>query len=251
MPRPTKNISNTVTKQVLYERNFTMKKIISVILAVLCLAAALCSCGNKPAENATTTSPAASDGQKDTAVYTCDDFNYVKLDDGTAKIISYNKAEAPSELVIPHLVDGIKVTVLGENTFTEKQQVSTVRLSQFITKIEPKAFNKSSVKGIQFWTSQVETVESYTFNECANLKQIVFNDSVKHVKDSAFYLCSVPRVIHFTVDPVELSAMAFDSGRGYDGLEIKHYGDISNFKNVAEFAALYNISLVLVEATNK
>lgn len=228
-----------------------MKKIISVILAALCIAAALCSCGNKPAENATTTSSAASGEQKDNAVYTCDDFNYVKLDDGTAKIISYNKAEAPSELVIPHLVDGIKVTVLGENTFTEKQKVSTVRLSKFITKIEPKAFNKSSVKGVQFMSSQVETVESYTFNECANLKQIVFNDSVKNIKDSAFYLCCVPRVVHFTVDPIELSAQAFDSGRGYDGLEIKHYGDISNFKKVAEFAALYDISLVLVEETNK
>ncbi len=216
-----------------------MKKIISLIVAILCVLTVFTACDKKP-EETPTTKPAAQ-------VMTQEDFKFVMLDDGTAKIVGYTKAQAPTDLQIPAYLNGAKVTVLGENTFTSEHKLINVELSRFLTKIEPKAFNKATLKSIKFLDAKVETVEPYTFNECDNLVQVVFNDAVKNLKDHAFYLGKMPRVIHFTVDPVEISAMFLDVGKSYEHLEIKHHGDISDFKNVEEYAKALEIQLVLVE----
>lgn len=221
------------------ERKINMKKIISLIIAILCVLTVFTACDKKP-EETPTTKPAAQ-------VMTQEDFKFVMLDDGTAKIVGYTKAQAPTDLQIPAYLNGAKVTVLGENTFTSEHKLINVELSRFLTKIEPKAFNKATLKSIKFLDAKVETVEPYTFNECDNLVQVVFNDAVKNLKDHAFYLGKMPRVIHFTVDPVEISAMFLDVGKSYEHLEIKHHGDISDFKNVEEYAKALEIQLVLVE----
>lgn len=224
------------------ERKINMKKIVSLIIAILCVLIVFTACDKKPEETPTTTKPAAQ-------VMTQEDFKFVMLDDGTAKIVGYTKAQAPTDLQIPAYLNGAKVTVLGENTFTSEHKLINVELSRFLTKIEPKAFNKATLKSIKFLDAKVETVEPYTFNECDNLVQVVFNDAVKNLKDHAFYLGKMPRVIHFTVDPVEISAMFLDVGKSYEHLEIKHHGDISDFKNVEEYAKALEIQLVLVEKT--
>ena len=224
-----------------------MKKIISILLAVLCMTAMFCSCNGKPDDTATTTSPVA---DKD-AVYTSGDFNYVLLEDGTAKIVAYNKKEAPVDLKIPSNFDGVKVTVIGKNTFTSEQEIINVELSRHIREIEPYAFNKSSIKGIKYLSSKVETVKTNTFVECENLTQIVFCDTIKTVEDSAIYLGRMPRIIHFKVDPVSISPKAIDTGKSYENLEIKHYGDISNFKNLETYANMFDIGLILVDETNQ
>ncbi len=216
-----------------------MKKIIALILAALCILAVFTACNKNP-DVEPTTNPAAQ-------IMTQEDFNFVMLDDGTAKIVGYAKTQAPTDLQIPAYLNGAKVTVIGENTFTSEHQLINVELSRFITKIEPKAFNKATLKSIKFLDSKIETVEGYTFNECDNLVQVVFNDSVKNLKDHAFYLGKMPRVIHFTADPVEISAMFLDTGKSYEYLEIKHHGDISDFPKVENYANLLEIDLVLVE----
>ncbi len=224
------------------ERKINMKKIISLIVAILCVLTVFTACDKKPEETPTTTKPAAQ-------VMTQEDFKFVMLDDGTAKIVGYTKTQAPTDLQIPAYLNGAKVTVLGANTFTSEHKLINVELSRFLTKIEPKAFNKATLKSIKFLDAKVETVEPYTFNECDNLVQVVFNDAVKNLKDHAFYLGKMPRVIHFTVDPVEISAMFLDVGKSYEHLEIKHHGDISDFKNVEAYAKALEIQLVLVEKT--
>lgn len=220
-----------------------MKKIISLILAALCILAVFTACDKEEPVETPTTAPQQQ-------VMTQDDFKFVMLEDGTAKIIGYTKTKAPTDLQIPAYLNGAKVTVLGENTFTSEHQLINVELSRFLTKIEPKAFNKATLKSIKFLDAKVETVESYTFNECDNLVQVVFNDYVKNLKDHAFYLGKMPRVVHFTVDPVEISAMFLDTGKSYEHLEIKHHGDISDFPNAVEYAKLFDIDLVLVEKQN-
>ena len=249
MPKPIRNISRTAKTQVFDEMKrkdmISMKKIVSLILAVLCIALTLCACNGNPDNNPTSQSGVSVDEK----VYTEGDFNYVILADGTAKVVKYNKKDAPTDLRIPANFGKIKVTAIGKDAFTSDQNVINVELSRFITTIESGAFNKSPLKSIKFLDAKVETIESMTFSECDNLLQVVFNDSVKRIKDSAFYLGRMPRVIHFTVDPVEISSKALDIGKNYDNLEIKHHGDISNFRKLEEFANLFGIELVLVKET--
>lgn len=233
----------------LTERIINMKKIISLILAILCISTVLCSCSKK-AEDASTTaanSPAAQ-GNNENAVYTSGDFNYMKLSDGTAKIVKYNKAESVGEVIVPDNVDGLKVTVIGENTFTQEQKLTSVRLPRYLTKVESYAFNKSTVANVLFnqITDNTElTIESYAFSECDSIRKVDFSKAVKRIEASAFYLGNTPRRILFTIDPEYIDINALDTGKNFDNLMLSHRGDISNYKNLKAFADAYGIEPVL------
>lgn len=228
-----------------------MKKIISLILAILCICAVFCSCSKNKAEETSTTTASAAENNNENAVYTSGDYNYVKLDDGTAKIVKYNKS-GESDLDIPNSLDGLKVTVIGENAFTEEQNITKVRLPRYLTKIESYAFNKSTVGYVWFHQINDDTstiIEPYAFSECVNLKQVILSKSVKRIEAQAFHLCSVPRYIKFYVDPEFIGADAFNFGRSTDKLEFWHVGDISNYNNLSSYAEPRNIPLVLDKNT--
>lgn len=228
-----------------------MKKIISIILAVLCIALTFCSC-SKDSDASKTTAPAVTGENGDGAVYTSGNYNYVKLPDGTAKIVKYNGTSDKTDIDIPASLDGLNVTVIGENAFTEEQSVTKIRLPRYLTKIESKAFNKSSVSYVWFHqtTDDVTTViDSYAFNECDNLRQVILSNSVKRIESNAFYLGGVPRYIKFYTDPEYIGANAFDFGKTPDKLEFWHVGDVSNYPNLSAFAAPYEIPLVLDKNT--
>lgn len=223
-----------------------MKKIISLILAILCIVAVFCSCSKNKTEESTTT--AAVENSDEETVYTSGDYNYVKLADGTAKIVKYNKAESVGEVIVPDVIDGLKVTVIGENAFTDAQILTSVRLPRYLTKVESYAFNKSPVANVLF--SQVTddtelTVESYAFAECSNIRKVDFSKAVKRIEASAFYLGKTPRRILFTIDPEYIDINAIDTGTSYDDLLLYHRGDISNYKNVKVFADTYGIEPIL------
>ena len=89
-----------------------MKKIISLILAVLCIVLTFCSCTKVKDDPATTTNVAGESADAD--VYTSGDYNYVKLSDGTAKIVKYKGSSSKTDIDIPASLDGFNVTVIGE-----------------------------------------------------------------------------------------------------------------------------------------
>lgn len=225
-----------------------MKKIISLVLAILCICTVFCSCSKNKPEDASTTAAAKAESGSDNAVYTSGDYNYMKLDDGTVKIVKYNKAESVGEVIVPDVIDGLKVTVIGENTFTDAQKLSSVRLPRYLTKIESYAFNKSSVAKVLFTqvTDNTElTIESYAFSECAEIRQVDFSKAVKRIESSAFYQGKTPRKILFTIDPEYIDINAIDTGTSYKDLLLYHRGDISNYKNVKAFADTYGIEPIL------
>lgn len=233
-----------------------MKRIISITLAVLCIAATLCSCSKKADESATT-APSATVSETGEKVLTSQngEFDYVVLADGTAKIVKYKKA-LDKDLEIPVTIDSkYKVTVIGENTFTDELKSDknvTVKLPRTLTKIESRAFNKSNVYQILFHepNEDIETViESYAFSDCDNLTAVKFSSSIKRLEACTFYHGNMPKFITFSVDPNYIDAMALDTGKSYKELKINHIGDISNFKNLEAYAALYNIELVLKTST--
>lgn len=225
-----------------------MKKIISLILAVLCIVLTFCSC-NKNGNNGEITAVSTVAGENgDNTVYTSGDYSYMRLPDGTAKIVKYNATSGKTDIDIPATLDGLNVTVIGENTFTEEQSITRVRLPRYLTKIESRAFNKSSVGYIWFHQTNDDTVtviDSYAFSECPNLRQVILSNSVKRIESNAFYLGEVPRYIKFYVDPEYIGANAFDFGKSMEKLEFWHVGDISNYNNLKAFAEPYGIPLVL------
>lgn len=233
-----------------------MKKIISIILAVLCIAASLCSCSKKNADS-TVSSTSVETTKAEDAVYTESDYNYVKLEDGTVKIVSYNKTESDSDITIPAKLGGLNVTVIGSNAFTEAQKITKVRLPRYLTKVEPYAFNKSSVAYV--WFHQTNdgtklTIESNAFSECDNLIQVLFSNAVSRIEASAFHLGKTPRQITFTVDPEYIDNQMLDTGESQEiirNIRLCHRGDISNYKNLKAFADVYGIEPILNNTNNQ
>lgn len=254
MLKPMKNTLSFALRQVLFnkERKLIMKKIISLILAVLCVALTFCSCNKNGDNSVTTTAPAVTGENSENTVYTSGDFNYVILPQGTAKIVKYNGTSGKTDVDIPASLDGLNVTVIGENAFTEEQIVSRVILPRYLTKIEARAFNKSSVSSIWFHQTNddiLTVIDSYAFSECDNLRQVILSSSVKRIESNAFYLGNVPRYIKFYTDPEYIGSNAFDFGKNIDKLEFWHVGDISNYKNLKSYADPYGIPLVLDKNT--
>lgn len=232
-----------------------MKKIISLILATLCITATLCSCSKKSTDATATTAVETTKAEE--TVYTDRDFNYVKLADGTAKIISYNKAESDGDITVPATLGGLNVTVIGSNAFTDAQKVLKVRLPRHLTKVESYAFNKSSVTSVLFHQTKDDTkltVESNAFNECDSLNQVIFSNAVSRIEASAFHLGKTPRQITFTVDPEYIDNNMLDTGESQDiikNIRLCHRGDISNYKNLKAFADIYGIEPILGNTNNQ
>lgn len=225
-----------------------MKKILSLILATLCITLVFCSCNKKGAETQTTAAGVTNADKANSEVFTEGDYSYVKLEDGTVKIVGYNKAENNGEVKVPEKLDGMNVTVIGANTFTEKQNVTKVRLPRFVTKVESYAFNKSPVVSVlfnQITDDTTMTIESYAFNECPNIVKVDFSKAVKKIEASAFYLGKTPRQLTFTIDPAYIDSQAIDTGKNFENIRLCHSGDISNYNNLKAFADVYGIELVL------
>lgn len=226
-----------------------MKKIIALVLAALCFVTVFCSCNKNQAEDPKTTTATT---EKKEEIYTEGNFNYVKLDNGTVKIVSYNKADGDADIDIPAKLGGMNVTVIGKNAFTDAQKVTKVRLPRYLTKIESYAFNKSSVAYVWFHQTTDDTklvIESYAFSECDNLIQVLFSNAVNRIETSAFYLGKTPRQITFTADPAYIDNNALDTGASYKNLRLCHRGDISNYKNLKAFADIYGIEPILAAET--
>ena len=184
-----------------------MKKITAVVLALIAILTMFCAC-NKAEETEKTT--------ETTAVITefsSGDYVYKKLEDGTAKIILYTGTEEARVLEIPHRLDGLNVTVIGEGAFKDVQNIYNVKFPRYLTTIEAHAFEGSSIKNAIMDSSKVAYIGEYAFAECPNLVQVDFSMVTETVADKAFYLSSAIRVVTFRNDIAGINpAQAFDTG---------------------------------------
>ena len=91
---------------------------------------------------------------------------YYTLEDSTIGIFSIIDKNA-TECVIPSEIDGITVTSICNNAFSDCNLLQSCTIPEGITQIEYRAFEK-----------------------CYNLKSIVFPKSLMYIGDRAFNYCS-------------------------------------------------------------
>lgn len=147
-----------------------MKKIIRIYLAVLCLAAGLAVC-------MISTDTVYADGSGD--------FEY-----GTyphTQLLCVNRyTGSDKDVVIPGMIDGKLVAVIGDGIF-EDSDITSVTIPAGVYKIEKEAFkNCENLTSVSI-PGTVNTIEGYAFYGCKSLKNIDLPVSVAKIGKLAFH----------------------------------------------------------------
>lgn len=95
---------------------------------------------------------------------TSGDFEYTVSDDNTVTITAYTGSAA--DVIIPEQIDGLDVTVIDENAFS----------------------NNTTLQAITF-PDTLKVIRKSAFEACISLESIAFPNSLEAVGDSAFFNC--------------------------------------------------------------
>lgn len=143
-------------------------KILSLLLAVLMLAASLPLAG--------LTAFAETSG----------DYEYTILDDSTAEITKYNGSA--EELTIPSELDGYTVTSLGNKSFEENFTLLNVVIPDTVTRIGNGAFYSCMLVTNVTIPDSVTSIGYSAFDMCSSLKEITIPGGAT-MGDDAFGRC--------------------------------------------------------------
>ena len=202
-----------------------MKKVLAIVLVVASVLTLFCACGknSKPIQSG--------------------DFEYVVLEDDTAKITKYLGKDERPEYEIPASVDEYTVTVIGKEAFKGAQGIRKVYTPSTLTKIEERAFEGSSIKNAMMNRSKLLTeIGEYAFAECDNLIQADMPVSLVSLGDYAFYHCDKLRIAQFRGNTETIGTFSFDACPAVtiylkdNAVKVKNYIDTYGFDFVYENA---------------
>ena len=148
-----------------------MKKLVAVLVALLMVLGV--------------TAALADDAEVPT--YTCGDYEYQLLDDGTAMIAIYN-GDARN-LEIPREVDGHTVTSIGNGAFYLCDRLASITIPDSVNNIGAVAFYECRSLDTINIPDNVTSIGDATFYGCRNLTSIIIPESVTSIGNSAFYNC--------------------------------------------------------------
>ena len=147
-------------------------------------------------------SAAASEAEE----YTCRNFTYHILDDGTAEIIRY--AGLDEELMIPDELDGLTVTGIGNEAFSGCFFLTTITIPDSVTSIGEWAFKDCSSLTAITIPDGVTSIGEF-FPDCFSLTTISIPDSVTSIGEMAFYSCSSLTDITIPESVTSIGELAF------------------------------------------
>ena len=155
------------------------KKIISLLLSVIMIMSVFTivpfTAGAAEAEAAAT---AETDG----------DFEYIILEDNTAKVFKYQGENR--DVNIPATLGGYTVTEIGGYAFGFNTVAVNVTIPQTVANISSDAFSSCENLETIYIPDSVTDIGSYAFANCKNLKSVTIPDSVSYLEYGLFSACT-------------------------------------------------------------
>ena len=167
-----------------------MKRFIALVMTLLLSLTAL------------TGVPALAEDMTDSTTYTCGNYQYVILDDGTAEIVKYQSEDHDDrygqvDLTIPSELDGLTVSAIGNRCFRSYYGIVSIVIPDGIRRIGAQAF-------FDLWSlTRVTIPDSVTelganpFVECGALTEIIISPDhpILALKDHLLYAWPDQRLI--------------------------------------------------------
>ncbi len=122
-----------------------------------------------------------------------EEFKYYIKDDGTIEIVDHIPV-GETLVVVPSMIDDKKVTSIGNAVFIDNECITDVVISEGII-----------------------SIGSLLFDRCSDLRKIVLPDSLKEIKESAFY--GMPDHVHIIFPKYFLDKLENDKYCHYIGLK--------------------------------
>ena len=164
-----------------------MKKLLSLLLALLMAATLTCALADAPTE------------------YASGDYKYTLQSDGTAKITKYTGRD--QELIIPATLAGRKVTAIGASAFAFHKSLTSVTISEGIIIIEDGAFILCDSLRIVTLPGSVTSIGRYAFMSCTSLVTFFIPDTVTSIGINPFIDCSKLTYISVSGDHPTLASI--------------------------------------------
>ncbi|MGM9637829.1 MAG: leucine-rich repeat domain-containing protein [Eubacteriales bacterium] len=166
-----------------------MKKLISLLLALLLPAWILPGCGR----TAVNPEDSAEKTTEDILVYNpadanpATDFEYAVGEDGGITITKYIGTD--TDVVIPEEIDGKPVTVIGEKAFYSNPTLLTVCMPDSVTEIRRCAFASCKFLETVRLSESLEYIGEGGFTVCTALQNITLPDSLSYIGAFGFSYC--------------------------------------------------------------
>lgn len=115
-------------------------------------------------------------------------YDYRVLEDGTVELLKYHGSYEGMGTV-PNLIDGKKVTVLGNELYLGFGNLSVIRIPEGIATLKNEVFAyNASLEKVIFPTT-INSIGSATFASCKALEKIVMPDGLKEISNELFDYC--------------------------------------------------------------
>ena len=109
--------------------------------------------------------------------YTCGDFVFIVLDDGSAEIRQYYGKD--SVLEIPSEMRGHTVSRIGSRSFEWRFRLTDVTIPDSVREIGEGAFFGSYNLAVVGFPDSVTLIEDKAFAQCRNMEHFILPDSVR------------------------------------------------------------------------
>ena len=102
-----------------------------------------------------------------------------------------------TEVVIPEMIDGIKVRMIDSGAFTNCIHLKNIVIPNSIQRIQDTAFTRCEKLETVVIPEGVAYIGDYVFQYCTNLKSIYLPKSLKEFGGGSFYNCSNFKDIYY------------------------------------------------------
>ncbi len=174
-------------------------QILVLVTILICSSFSFCACeftnDNNSSENSSSSQSVSSSNESSSNLIVLpktvveNGLTFILLSDNTYEVSSFDKSV--NSVSIPKIIEGAKVTSIGDEVFFECSSLTSIEIPNSVTKIGQSSFYGCELlESVIFEDdSSLETIGLFAFSNCIALHSIVLPYSVKLIYACAFRRC--------------------------------------------------------------